>query len=108
MDQDIVLINKGYYAKVLDSVNSEGSFVMAKSFRLDDGGDKDKALTVALLLISLLISMFYLYMHLHAIGVTIHFGPLIVFVLTRALYKRHFRRQIAALKEKQDRVMYKE
>ena len=84
---------------------------MAKSFRLDDGGDKDKGLTMALLVISLSISMLYLYLHLHGSvtfhvgtnpygGVTIHLGPLIVFVLTRALYKRHFRKQIAALKER--------
>ncbi len=64
---------------------------MAKSFTLDDGGYADTGLTVVLLLVAGLLSIFGMKIYLPGLPV-LHPAPLIVFFITRWAYKWHFRR----------------
>ena len=73
---------------------------MGPNFVLDDKGDRDNGLTIGLLVMALALSVVDIWFRLQ--GFVIHIGPLIVFVVTRSLYKRHFRRQLAALREREE------
>jgi hypothetical protein len=68
---------------------------MAKSFRLDDSGDGDTALTLVLTIIFLALSCVNLW--IKVLPIVIYPAPLIAFLLTRWAYKRHFRNRIASL-----------
>jgi hypothetical protein len=70
---------------------------MPSSFRLDDRGDKDTLLTVALLF--LVVPLTFVNVFFSLSGFTLFLGPIITFVVTRAAYKWHFRRQLARLAE---------
>ena len=65
---------------------------MTKSFRFEGGDDKDTALTLLLLLITTALCCVNIWVRLPV--VTFHPAPLIVFLLTRWAYKRHFKNNI--------------
>jgi hypothetical protein len=77
--------------KRLLTTSLHGRLTMARSFGLDNR-DGDNSLTLILLPAVVFLSLFNLWIH---IGITILLGPWITFFLTRWLYKRHLRKQLA-------------
>jgi len=66
---------------------------MAQSFMMEDGGDQDTGLTIALLAVTVALSVLSIRFTLNNIAIPV--GPLIVLLLTRFAYKRHFRKLLA-------------
>ena len=68
---------------------------MAGSFKLDAGGDQDNVLTLVLLALTAVFTIVNVWVNLF--GVVLFVGPVIVFIVARFAYKRHFRKRIALL-----------
>lgn len=75
---------------------------MARSFRLDDGGDHDTILTIVLTIIVLGLSCVNFWVKI--LPIVIYPAPLIAFLLTRWAYKRHFRIRIALISSQADKA----
>lgn len=71
-----------------------------KSFRLDDGGDGDGGLTAGLMVLAIALTVIDIWIRLGP--VLLRPFPLVMFLLTRSLYKRHFRARRRVVEEEFD------
>jgi len=74
---------------------------MSSNFVLNDEGDKDNILTIGLLIMALVFTVVDIYFYVAELG--LHIGLLITFVVTRAMYKRHFHKRLGTLLNREDK-----